>query len=517
MTTISQPDVTVNILAANLLVANTDQKVLFVGQQTSAGTAVSGDLETNIPNDNSWDTLYGADSMLAGMIRDARALNSAVRFDAIGLDDDGSGVPATGTFTITGPATEDGTLNFIVGSKTNHNFSIAISDTDSATTIGDAVAASINADLECPGNAANVTGVVTITAVNDGTVGNTIGLKTEGTVAGVAVVIVGMASGATDPTLTNVFDVVGDERYQTVIWPFDQDLDELTGFLDPRFNTTNDVQDGVGIVSISDTVGNLATTLGAENSQSLAVNADKEVSIGLFAGPALLELGYSKSAQVGAVRSLRLQDGTDISQFVISRNGARDSFGGPALASKPYFNTPMPNFPQVDIGTGFTRAELETITNTDGGFVIGNNVAGNTSILGEVVTTYKTDTAGNPDISFKFLNFVDTISNVREYFFNNLKSRFAQTRLTEGDLIRGRDMANQELIEAFCTQLYTDLSEEDFVLTQAGEDALLFFNQNIVVTLDLSTGTVTINMIVPIVTQLRTILATVQIAFSTNG
>lgn len=516
MTLVNQPDVTVNILAANTLVANTGQKVLFIGQKTAAGSAVDGALNINIANDNSWDTLFGIDSMMAKMIRDARKLNADVRFDAIALDDNGAAVDAEGTITIVGDAAEDGTLYIIVGSKNNHRFTIPITSGDVIADIATAIAAAITADTKCPCDASATLGVVTITAVNGGTVGNTIGIKVEGTVAGSVLTVVGMASGATDPVLTTVFDVIGEQRYQTIVWPYDQDLDTVKDFLDARFNTTNDVQDGMAIVSISDTVSNLNTTLTALNSQSLAINADEEVSSSVYAGPALLEIGYSKSAQFAAIRSLRLEPETDISQFVITRNGARDSFGGPALASKPYFNTPFPYFPQVDIGDGFARAESETL-HDNGGFVIGNNVAGNASIAGEVVTTYKTDSAGNPDVSFKYMNYVDTISNVREYYFNNLKARFAQSRLTEGALIRGRDMANQELIESFCTQLYSELSGDEFVLTQAGEEALKFFNSKIVVTLDLSTGTVTINMEVPIVTQLRTILATVQIAFSTNG
>lgn len=516
MTQVSQPDVTVNILAANTLVANTGQKVLFIGQKTAAGSAVSGALNTGIANDNSWDSLFGINSMLAKMIRDARALNADVRFDAIALDDNGAGVAATGTFTVVGVPTEDGTLTFIVGSKYNHKYAIPITTGDAIADIATAIAAAITADTKCPCSASSALGVVTVTADNKGTVGNTIGLKVEGAVAGTAVTVVGMASGATDPVLTTVFDVIGDARYQTIVWPYDQDITTLGTFLDARFNVTNDVQDGMGIVALSDTVANLNSTLTALNSQSVAINVDEKMSTTTFVGPALLEIGYSKAAQFAAIRSLRLEADTDISQFVITRNGARDSFGGPALASKPYFNTPFPRFPQVAVGDGFSRAEVETL-HDNGGFVIGNNTAGNTSIAGEVVTTYKTDSAGNPDISFKYMNYVDTISNIREYYFNNLKARFAQSRLTEGDLIRGRDMANQELIESFCTQLYTELSGENFVLTQSGEAALQFFNRKIVVTLDLSTGTVTINMQVPIVTQLRTILATVQIAFSTNG
>lgn len=516
MTQVSQPDVTVNILAANILVANTDQKVLFIGQKTAAGSAVAGALNTGIANDNSWDTLFGLKSMLAGMVRDARKLNADVRFDAIALDD-AAGTKAEGTITIVGDATADATLKVIVGSKFNHSFSIAITSGDAIADIATAIADAITADTKIPVTAASALGVVTITAVNDGTVGNTIGIKLEDESGfGSAFTIVGMTGGATDPTLTTVFDVIGDERYQTIVWPYDQDLTTVKTFLDARFNTTNDIQDGVAIVSIADTVSNLNTTLTALNSQSLAINVDEQMDIAALKGPAIMEIGYSKSSQIAAIRSLRLQADTDISQFVITRNGARDSFGGPALASKPMFNTPLPRFPLINVGDGFARAEVETL-HDNGGFVIGNNTAGNTSIMGEVVTTYKTDSAGNPDISFKYLNYVDTISNIREYYFNNLKSRFAQSRLTEGDLIRGRDMANKELIESFCTQLYTELSGDDFVLTQSGEEALKFFNRKIIVTLDLSTGTVTINMQVPIVTQLRTILATVQIAFSTNG
>ena len=78
-------------------------------------------------------------------------------------------------------------------------------------------------------------------------------------------------------------------------------------------------------------------------------------------------------------------------------------------------------------------------------------------------------------------------------------------------------MANQVVIESFLDSLYQELSGEDFVLTQAGTTAVKFFKANRTVSLNLETGTVTINMKMPIVTQLRTIVATIQIAFSTEG
>lgn len=108
---VSQPDVTVNILAAAVAVGNTPHRVLAIGSRIS-GTGVSGELQENIGNDNSWDTLFGARSMAAGIVRRFREINTVTQIDAIGLDDNESGVAAEGNFTFSGAATEDGFLSF---------------------------------------------------------------------------------------------------------------------------------------------------------------------------------------------------------------------------------------------------------------------------------------------------------------------------------------------------------------------------------------------------------------------
>ena len=178
--------------------------------------------------------------------------------------------------------------------------------------------------------------------------------------------------------------------------------------------------------------------------------------------------------------------------------------------------TPFFELAPIAVGKGFTATEVEELQDA-GISVFGNNRTGSTVIAGEMVTTRKTDSSGNPEDTFKFLNNVDTSVTIRELMFNNLKTQYAQSRLTEGDLQPNRNMANQASIEAYIDGLYDTFSGEDFVLTQAGEDALIFFKENRTVTLDLTDGSVTVTMKVPIVTQLRTIIATMQIAFSTEG
>ncbi len=525
MTNIVEPFVSVNITNAAQTVGNDPQRVLFVGQQT-ATNALDGTLVENIQTTADANTLFGEGSMLATMIAAARELNEVVQFDAV-VFDDAAGTPAEGSFDISGTgATEDGTLTFSIGSEANNSYTIAVSDGDAATDVATALNTAIGLDDTSLVAAALDTSDVDLTANNSGTIGNYIGLKVSGSVDGIIVTIVAMGvgvTGATDPTLTNWSDVVGDNRYQGVVWPYtttEANIDELTGFLDPRFNASNAVLDGVGFCSITDSLAEFTDAVTGhglvQNSQSLVIIGDKAEDLTAQRGPAQLEYPPSKAAMFAAIRALRLTEDASISDFVITANGALDAFGGAALASKPYFNTPFPDLPLITTGLGWTSLEIDQLKAV-GITVFGNNQVKNGAISGEIVTTYLTDSAGNPDVTFTFLNYVDTATSTREYFDNNLRSRFAQSRLTEGDVIRGRDMANDLTIAGFLEGLYQDLSGPEFVLVQAGEAAFKFFKDNLVVTLEMSTGSASVQMQVPIVTQLRSITVTQQITFSTGA
>lgn len=518
------PQVTASLISAAVKAALNPQKVLFVGQMTSAGTATDGALNENIGNDNSWNTLFGADSMLAAMLRKARAINPATQFDAIALDDAGAATAAAGNVTVVGAATEDGIITVTVGSAESHTYEVPVPSGAVALIVGVLIANTINADTTVPVTAANGNGIVTLTAVNAGTYGNSLGVSISGVVAGLTLTATQITSGATDPTLTSIFDVVGSTRYQGVVWPFTASLSTLTGFLDPRFNVSNDILDGVGFTSITDTLSNALAVINAENSKSLSINVDKlNTSTATYKAPAVFEIPAVKAAQFAAVRALRLTEGASIGNFVITRT-ARDAFGGAALASKPYFNTPFPNISLVQTGLGWTDVEITQLKDA-GGWVLDNNRAKNTIISGEVVTTYKTDSAGNSDPTFGFLNYVDTTSAIREYFVNNYRSRYAQFRLTAGALIRGRDSANANSLAAFAAELNSDLGSPDLALTQTGVGVInnaqvdfdKLFRDNVNVTLDLVNGKAIIAVKVFVIVQLRIIQIPIQIAFSPEG
>lgn len=514
MTTVSRPIVNANLSGASLPVPNSAQKVLIVGQMTSAGTATSGELNTGV-EDNTEGTLFGAPSQLANAIEAYKVVNDVNPIDAIALDDP-AGTAATGTIAFTAAAaTEAGSLTVTLAEQRNGVFTLPIAVGDDEDTICAALVALIQANAKCLMSAA-VDGVNSnecdLTAKNVGTIGNSYGIKVTGTVGGVTYAITGMSGGVGVPALTNLFDVIGSTRYQTIIWPAEYGTSTVKTLLDARFNVVNNIQDGVAIMVAVDTKSNLATLGDANNSQSIVIFGEKPESTSKYKGPTTLESPLSEAALFGAVRALRLSEGADISDYSVGSGGALDNTGGPAIASMPYFDTPLP-LPVHDIGSGWTDTEVGEL-NDAGISVLGSNTAGNAMILADVLTTYKTDSAGNPDDSWKYLNYVDTGSQSREYQFNNIKSDAAQHRATDGNLKNGRKMHNVSSITNLMISYFGVLSSADYVLLRDGEENLTFYKDNLTVTLNLLSGLFTVTEKLPIVTQTRQINLSMSLTFS---
>jgi phage tail sheath gpL-like len=497
-----------SIIPAQQLAGVLEQKVLVVGQMLAGGSATAGDLIQDIPNDGSEDTLFGQRSHMAGMVREFKKLNERTQLDAIPLDD-ASGTAGTAVITATGTsATADATIYVSVGSEKNHRYQVDLSSGDTPTDVASAIDTAFAADDDSPFQASASLGVVTFTCEHDGTLCNDWCVKIEGTIPGITLAITGWTGGATDPTLTGVLDVIGDIRYQTIIWPSNYAVTEVETVLNARFNTSYLILDGVAIQVKKGTLATLKSYAN-QNSQSLVILGNKTVAETDRDGTAVVEMPDIVASQFAAFKALRLTDTAPLTQY-LSTVAPNDQFGGIALASLPYHNTLMPNLTVPDPRDEFTLTEQAELTD-NAVSVFGANRAYNSTILGTVVTTYLTNNAGNPDTSYKFLETVETASVIREFFYENFRSRYAQTRLTDGDLIAGRDMANEASIRAFCNTLYNELAEN--ALVQSGSAAVKDFNQNLVITVALSTGTVTVNMAPLLVTQLRVVLGTIQINF----
>lgn len=521
---INEPKVRISIIPAFIEPITQEQKILFVGQKLPGGTAPANKLVESIADiglegTTAWDTLFGKRSMLAGMVRAAKKYNTTTRMDALVLDDGAGAVKATGRFLINSPPVQNGTATFVVASRKNHSFSIQVVTSDVVADVAARLVSAINTDLLAPFTAVSAGGLVTITVANGGLAANDFGLEiTDDTGLFLSVTITAFTGGATDPDLdsSGIFFEADDIRYQTVVFP-ESYLSQSVAvdFLNDRFNTeTGTILDGAGVAFITDTVANLPLNTTALNSQSFVLFANRKVDKVGFRGSSLFEINYDLASQFGAVRALRLTSGSDLSSLVIGATGANDKIGGPHISTLPYHNTPFKNMPIIDTDEEFDSLELVDIT-AAGLATIGNNIARTAIVAGEVVTRYKTDAAGDPDLSFKFLNFVDQASTVRETFHDELRADYRQFRLTEGDLLPNFNMTNASDIRGTLLRIYSQLAALAIVPTGSG--ALKKFRDTLVITIDAVNGKVTISMLDPVVTQIREIDVTMQLIFSLNS
>lgn len=508
--TINFPSTTFQILRAQQILESEEQRVLIVGQKQNAGTAATGALVESVSAaTDSINALFGARSIVAEMVREFKAINTQTALDVIPLDDNAGGTAATGTVGFAGTATENGSIFVEVGSGTRYRFQVDILTGDTAAIVAGKLETLIDASASAPFTAALATADVNLTAANLGTVGNDWSIFVDGAVAGITVSISGWSGGATDPVLTNLFDVVANKRYQTIVWPSVFADTTVEAFLDARFNQAEQILQGVAVITNVGTAAASIAKATALNSQSVVVIASKAISTSDLVGAAHREFPDLISTRFAAIRSLRFTDGAALGNF-LTTPAALDQFGSRALASLPYANTVIPNMATIRPVDQWTQAEL--ISFRDGGVsAIGPNRNFSAMIAGEFVTTNTTDPAANPDDSFKFLNTVDTIAAIRDAFFLNFRARYGQSRLTNGSLRAGRDLANQASIEAFTEGIYQSLAED--VLVQEGQAALADFKLNRQVIVDVAAGQVTVNVAPLLVNGLRVIVGTVTVNF----
>ena len=532
MSVISQPNVTVSKLSARLTQGLDPQKMLVIGQKLSSGGAIAGQITKNVKEADLND-LFGRGSIVSEQLLrvfDTFRRSGSIRLpqvDVVALDDNASAVGATATIVIdesasggTDEASRAGSVNVIIGSEFNYSIKFDIRQGATISGLGALLATEINKNLDLPFTATESSNTVTLTAKNGGTVPNLTNLKITGLLRSGNEYVLGnvafsiatnFTNGAGDPTLPDLSTLVGDDRYQTITHPVQYGTAfSVTNFLDSRFNVEDDIQDGVVITKKNDTLANLTTVGDGLNSQSLVYIGDKSVNEDLHKGSAVVEFDYVVSARVSALRALRLTENARLVNIVLPSAGFNDLVGGIHMASYPYFNTPVMGVTPAEASKGFTKTEIEELANS-GVSVVGVNKTGTQTLIGEVFTTYKTDAGGNVDRTWRFLNTVDTMSVSAEYIFNNMKADFAQSRLTDGDIVAGYSMANAELLVASMKSYYLSLAE--LALVPSGEGAVEFFLEGLSVVLNIVDGRATINSEFSVVTQLRELIVNLRTNF----
>lgn len=285
------------------------------------------------------------------------------------------------------------------------------------------------------------------------------------------------------------FSIIGDDRYQTIAYSNDFDTDILDAFLISRQNKENQLLEGVGVYG---TVNNFS--LDSYNNFTLTKLSVKEPinHIDMF------------TSIFCSARSKRLTDGASISDLVSVTAGTTNSIGGLNLSPIPYHNTSLTKY--VSIASDYTRQETNELENLRYS-VIGYDLSETNVLVGDVYTTYRVNTDGVQDDTFKYLNNTDVALSSKEYFFNNLKADNRQSTLSTGVARSRFGQKNQAEITSDMVKYWFALVDTYGILQDNQED----FKANLIVNLIPSTGTINLDYLIHPIIGFRAINGTLSI------
>ncbi|WBQ81078.1 phage tail sheath subtilisin-like domain-containing protein [Salmonella enterica subsp. enterica serovar Bispebjerg] len=267
------------------------QRMLIIAPMSGAGAGVQAKaLELHdVFSDDEAAVLFGRGSLAHIMAVSALKANRYLQLQAIGLADAQAGKPATADITLTGPATQSGTLTVWVA---NTRIDAPVQAGDSAQAISRALLDAVSCQSALPVTAQMATGDsgVTLTARHGGEWGNDIRLSGRTTAPGVTVTVNAMTGGENNATVRDALTAVFAAGHQVIAVPW---TDETTlRALREHLAATGDAMEKRGAVGVAGWPGTLATgtTLAGKSN-------DGRTTVGWHPGsvclPAEIAAGYA--------------------------------------------------------------------------------------------------------------------------------------------------------------------------------------------------------------------------------
>ena len=420
------------------------QRTLLIGQITSAGT-YAPNIPIRIVGTTDPVSGGGYGSVLAGMGSAYRLNDTTGEVWALPVSDAAGATAASGTITVTGPATAAGTISLYVAGVL---VPVAVSLGDTPTIIATNIAAAVNTSTgqftptatSCglPVIATTAAGVVTLTALNKGLVGNDIDIRInyrgtaagEALPAGIGLTIVAMAGGATNPAIVTGLAALGDQSFDFIVTSLTDvgTLSAIQAFLSDATGRWNPSQQifGHAFAAVRGTAGAGATLGLNRNDQHLSL-------IPFYDSPSPEWAWVSGFAAAYAV-------------------SARADPGVPAQYLQVQGILAPPNvsrFPQ----------SVRNSTLLYSGCSTWNVDSTGTVNIEKLITTYTTNTQGNPDNSYLAIETMFLLMYVLRYYRNRIQTKFARMKLaTAGSRIQpGGNLVTLGTIRAEVISAYLDL------------------------------------------------------------
>ena len=382
---------------------NTQQPSLLIGQMLSSAPAAVGQI-VYVPSAAAAMNMFGQNSQIARLCSTYLNSDPVGPLYALPLYAASGAVAATGTLTVTSPATAAGTLYIAIGRFT---VQVGVNFGDSAATIGANIAAAINAPVLIPVRASAAAGVVTLTAFNPGLQGNNINLALNplGNVAGqvlpggVAIVVSAMSGGATDPDLGGVAAIIGDQMFDFIGHPYGEttQMGETTMMMnDTSGRWAWNRQDYGGVFTATPgTISSLLTFGGTLNDQH--------------------------TVDVGVVGFL-----ADPVDFVA------DWMGVCAVSLRNLPSQPLQSL-KLNTVTAAPRASWLTLAQENtlyaAGISLPRSAPDGSVTIGQCVTTYETNQFGQPDASYRYPTTLYTLMAITRQIKSALVTKFGRSIL----------------------------------------------------------------------------------------
>ncbi len=372
-------------------------RALLIGQKITAGTGLANSVYT-VSSADEVAVLAGRGSMLHRMAPAWFAANRSTECRIGILADNGSGVAATKTVTLTGPATAAGTINLYIGGVL---VQVPVASGDANTAIATALSAAINLVTDLPVTASVASGVVTLTAKNPGACSDELDVRAnyqqgQALPAGVTLVAAAGVAGATNPILTTLITNLGDTQYHVIANPY-TDAASLTAI-------ENELSDRMG-------------PLRAIEGQAITAKSDTHAN--------MLTLGLTRNSAFSTI--IHADDSpTPPCEIAAHIAGIVALYGENEAGARPFQTLAAPYVLAPAEGVRNTAAQRRLLL--AGGIATLKVAAGDMTQIERLVTTYRLNAAGSPDTTFRDSNTMFKLMYARANFRTKL-AEYARHKL----------------------------------------------------------------------------------------
>lgn len=406
------------------------QRTLIIGQKTAAGSLAALTL-TDVFSDVEAAAYCGQGSQVHRMVRAALTANPYANLSVVALDDVAGGTLASWPVTVAGAPTAAGAFALALNDTV---VPVNVAVTDTPTTVAAALVAAITAQPKLPFTAANVAGVLTLTAKNKGTVANAFKVVASGAATGMTMVVGAPVAGATDPDITAALTAAFLGGHDQIVVPY-RDTPNLTA-----------------LRSHLDNVGNYA---------------EKRWALGYTASNGSLALAITLSAALnhGWMSNVWCRNTTTTTMEIAAAYAAVIAGSEDPALPFDYLEVPGVAVPLVADRTSRTEEESALYN----GVTPLNVGPGERVQIVRAITTYVLNAAGVPDTSLLDITTPRTLKYVAKVFVEDRARRYSRAKISDRLIDGMRDtgivllkqLEELEIIERVTDNLPQYLIERD--------------------------------------------------------